>query len=88
MSNIKLTPADLEAAVKETLYHVWAGTTLTSCVLVLHNGFTVTGESACVDPANFNEALGRKYAREQAIEKLWPLLGYELRARAVREGIL
>lgn len=88
MSDVKLSMADLEAAVKETKYHVWEGTTLTSCVLVLHNGFTVSGESACVDPANFNIELGRKYAREQAIDKLWPLLGYELRARAVREGIL
>lgn len=51
---------------------------LTFCVLVLKNGFKVTGESACVSPENFNEELGRKYAREAAIEKLWPLMGYKL----------
>ena len=27
---------------------------LTFCVLVLRNGFTVTGESACASPENFN----------------------------------
>lgn len=51
---------------------------LTFCVLVLRNGFTVTGESACVSPENFNAELGRKIARQKAIEKVWPLMGYEL----------
>ena len=54
---------------------------LTFCVLVLKNGFTVTGESACASPENFNAEIGRKIAREHAIEKIWPLLGYELRTK-------
>jgi hypothetical protein len=49
------------------------------CVLVLRNGFTVTGESACASPENFNAEIGRKIAREKAIEKVWPLLGFRLR---------
>ena len=52
---------------------------LTFCVLVLRNGFTVTGESACVSRENFNAEIGRKVARENAIEKMWPLLGYALK---------
>ncbi|MGL5153650.1 MAG: Gp49 family protein, partial [Aeromonas veronii] len=32
---------------------------LTICVLVLRNGFTVTGESACASPENFNAEVGR-----------------------------
>lgn len=52
---------------------------LTFCVLVLRNGFTVTGESACASPANFNAEIGRKIAREHAVEKIWPLLGFRLR---------
>lgn len=52
---------------------------LTFCVLVLRNGFTVTGESACVSAENFNLELGRKIARQHAIDKLWPLLGFSLR---------
>lgn len=51
---------------------------LTFCVLTLRNGFTVTGEAACVSAANFDAAKGRRYAREHAIEKLWPLLGFRL----------
>lgn len=54
---------------------------LTFCVLVLHNGFTVTGESACASPANFDAEIGRKVARQNAINKVWPLLGFRLRDR-------
>ena len=52
---------------------------LTFCVLVLKNGFTVTGESACASPENFDEELGRKIARANAVSKCWPLMGYQLR---------
>lgn len=54
---------------------------LTFCVLVLRNGFTVTGESACASPENFNAEIGRKIARQNAVNKVWPLLGYELRSK-------
>ena len=54
---------------------------LTFCVLTLRNGFTVTGESACVSPENFNSEIGRRIARENAVNKLWPLLGYALKER-------
>jgi len=54
---------------------------LTICVLVLKNGFTVTGESACASPENFDEALGQKIARQNAVQKIWPLMGYELRTK-------
>lgn len=52
---------------------------LTFCVMVLRNGFTVTGESACASPENFDAELGRKIARENAKQKIWPLMGYALR---------
>lgn len=52
---------------------------LTFCVLVLRNGFTVTGESACASPENFDAELGRKIARQNAVAKIWPLLGFRLR---------
>ena len=54
---------------------------LTFCVLVLKNGFTVTGESACASPENFDAELGRKIARKNAIDKVWPLMGYALKER-------
>lgn len=54
---------------------------LTFCVLVLRNGFTVTGESACASPENFDAEIGRKIARANAVQKIWPLMGYELRSK-------
>ena len=56
-------------------------TLLTFCVLVLRNGFTVTGESACASPENFDAEVGRDVARKAAVAKVWPLLGYELRTK-------
>lgn len=52
---------------------------LTFCVLILANGFTVTGESACASPENFDRDIGRKIARQNAVAKVWPLLGFRLR---------
>lgn len=52
---------------------------LTFCVLVLRNGFTVTGESACASPENFDPEIGRKIARQNAVQKIWLLLGFRLR---------
>lgn len=54
---------------------------LTFCVLVLRNGFTVTGESACASPENFDAEVGRKIARQNAVNKIWLLEGYLLKQR-------
>ncbi len=55
--------------------------TFTLCIIVMTNGFVVIGESAPASPANYDKDLGRKFARENAIRKLWPLEGYALRER-------
>lgn len=52
---------------------------LTFCVLVLKNGFTVVGKSACVSPENFDADIGRQIAYDNARNEMWPLLGYALR---------
>jgi hypothetical protein len=54
---------------------------LTFCVLVLKNGFTVTGESACASPENFDAEIGRKIARQNAVSRIWPLMGYALKEK-------
>ncbi|MDR1076375.1 MAG: hypothetical protein LBL59_08805 [Xanthomonadaceae bacterium] len=63
---------------------VRAGTALdllTFCTLVLRNGYTVTGESACASPENFDPEIGRKIARQKAVERIWLLMGFRLRDR-------
>lgn len=59
-------------------------TLITYCVLVLKNGYTVTGQSACASPENYDEEIGRRVARGDAIRQVWPLMGYELRSRLHR----
>ena len=60
---------------------------LTFCVITLKNGFTVTGESACASPENFNEEIGRKIAYDNAKNKIWPLEGYLLKEQLYKENI-
>lgn len=63
----------LDAGLKKTLG------TLTICIMVMRNGFTVVGKSAPASPENFDAALGRKFSYEDCIRQLWPLMGYALR---------
>lgn len=93
----RITPADIEGNIVSEHYftalEAVAGSygytgpdaetlsLLTFCVLVLNNGFTVTGESACASPENFDADIGRSIARQNAVQKIWALMGYELRSR-------
>ena len=77
----RLTPADIDAAIKTEHYWMPPGTSLTVCVLILRNGFCVTGESAPVNPEDFDEAIGKCAARDEARNKIWALEGYLLRER-------
>ena len=97
----QVTPADIESNIVQTHYFTaadgWCAashqpsedgsplTLLTFCVLILRNGFTVTGESACASPENFDAELGRKIARANAVNKIWPLMGYALKEKLHHE---
>lgn len=75
----RITPDMLDAEVVREQFHVFEGSCLTVCCLTLKNGFTVTGESACASPDNFDAEIGMKIARSNARDKIWPLLGFRLR---------
>lgn len=77
----RLTPALIDETITGEDYHVFPGTTLTVCALRLRNGFVVTGESAAASLENFDQAIGRKIARDNARQKIWALEGYLLRER-------
>lgn len=97
----RITPQDIEANIVGEYYFTAAEgcignvdeqgnlheslDLLTFCVLVLRNGFTVTGESACASPENFDAELGRKIARRNAEAKIWSLMGYHLRTMLKRQ---
>ena len=75
----RVKPEDLEHEVIRTQFHVFEGSQLTVCCLTLINGFTVTGESACASPENFDLEVGERVARANALNKIWPLLGFRLK---------
>lgn len=41
-------------------------------------GFDTVKHSSCVDPKNYNEELGKKYAMEEVVNTLWGHLGFVL----------
>ena len=82
----RLTPDLIESKIVKEEYHLLTDV-LTVCVLTLENGFTVTGESACASPANYNKEIGDRIARDNAKEKIWVLEGYLLKQKLF-EGLI
>lgn len=76
----RVTPEQIDSVIVEKQFFRPTGT-LTICVLTLKNGFNVTGESACVDPRNFDEQVGRDIAYRNARDKIWSLEGYHLASK-------
>ena len=83
----RLTPQMIDAAIKSEAYYVFPGTTMTVCALTLRNGYQVIGESASASPENFDQAIGRRIARDNARNKIWALEGYLLKNQlAIKEN--
>lgn len=74
----KVTLDRVNAVIKGEDYHKLNGT-LTVCVLTLVNGFTVTGESACASPENYDKQIGEELSRRAAVTKIWTLEAYLLK---------
>lgn len=81
-----LTKHLIDSVILSTDYHVFSKV-LTVCCLTLKNGFTVTGESACASPENFNSELGKKIAYTNARNKIWALEGYLLKQRLYEDTL-
>lgn len=75
----RVTPDDVEAEIDQDLFLCGIDGRLTICVLRLKNGFLVTGDSAATDADNYDQDLGKKIARQNAVAKVWHLLGFRLR---------
>ena len=82
----RLTPAHIDSTIKDISYHRLTDV-LTVCVLTLMNGFTLTGESACASPENYNEEIGNKVAFKNAREKIWMLEGYLLKEKLYQKSL-
>lgn len=84
----KVTMAEIVGAIESVQYHRFPGTQVTVCCIKLDNKFTAVGSSACVDPAEFDEDLGKSIAYKRAEDEAWKLLGFRLaeKLHAQREG--
>ena len=74
----QVTEESIKAKIVKVEYFQLPASTVTICSITLNNGFSVRGESACVDPAIFNKDTGEKFAYKDAFGKLWMLEGYLL----------
>ena len=74
----RLTPDGIDAKIKTVTYTNLPSGKCVVCELILANGFSVRGESACVSPANFDQEIGNSIAFKNAREKIWQLEGYLL----------
>lgn len=77
----RITPDHIDSQIVGEAFHVFSGSQLTVCVLTLKNGYTVSGESACASPENFNEQIGQQIAKRNARDKIWSLEGYLLKQK-------
>lgn len=84
----KVTAEDCREAVVRVEFNVLKDRKTTVCTLTLYNGFTVRGESSCVDPANFDQSLGEKYAEENARQNVWPVLGAILAEKLYQKSLV
>lgn len=75
-----VTKEQVLGAIKGETYTVLPDRRTTICQLTLFNGFTVDGHSVCASPENFDPVKGNHYAREQALEKVWDYLGWDLKS--------
>ncbi len=83
MGQNKITRDDILAEIADVRYMVDG--TLTIALVTMLNGSKEVGQSACVDPTNFDKALGEKYALQDAIDRgIWPKMGYALLDRIHR----
>jgi hypothetical protein len=47
----------------------------------MENGFTLRESTTCVDPANYDENIGREICLKKIEDKVWFLLGYALQSK-------
>ncbi|OEY96055.1 hypothetical protein BJD20_13195 [Acinetobacter proteolyticus] len=82
----RLTPDHIDSKIKTKEFHLLPNM-ITVCILVLENGFKITGlNHASVSPENFDEEFGQKLSFEDARQKIWELEGYLLKEKIYQDS--
>ena len=74
----KITTERVISRIVSVKYYNWPGTTVTSCLVKLENGFSVRGDSACLSVELTDYDRGKALAYENAVRQVWQLEGYLL----------
>lgn len=91
MAEIKNTVT--QAEVNENMKDVVVRTVVefekptTYVTIRMKNGFTLRESTTCVDPANYNEEIGKEICLKRLESKVWYLLGYALQERLYQEQL-
>ena len=84
---MKVTTESIDAKITTASYFQIPGSTVTICQLTLQNGFGVIGQAACVNPANFDEQVGKTIAYQNARDQIWKLEGYLLKEQMYQQAL-
>lgn len=82
----RVTVEQIKSRISNVEYHK-IGETVTICSITLDNGYSVRGEAACVNPANYNQEIGERVSHDNAFQKLWPLFGFLLAETQYAGGV-
>jgi len=74
----RVTRDQINSEILDIQYYVFPGTTTTVACVTLRNGYSVTGEAACIDGDEFNPTIGQELALDRAKAKIWGLLAFTL----------
>ena len=80
MTNIKVTPEEVKENMQDVIVRTLDdfGKPCTYVTVRMKNGFTLRESTTCVDPANYNEEIGKQICLKKIEDKVWFLLGYSL----------
>ena len=83
MNNNSVTKEQVLANMQDVLVRTETefGKPVTYVTVRMHNGFTLRESTTCVDPANYDEEIGKKICLKKIEDKIWFLLGYQLQKR-------
>lgn len=88
MSNYRVTEDMIKEQIMDKTFTTLPSGKTMICELTLKNGFTVRGEASVVDKENFVQEIGEKISYEDAFNKVWPLLGYEMQTKMYNEKVV
>jgi len=85
----KVTIEDVKRNMQNVLCRtvVEFGKPCTYVTVQMENGFTVRESTTCVDPANYDEAIGKKICLDKIEDKIWFLLGYALQEKLYQDSL-